>query len=171
MSTLPAKQERFVREYLIDLNAAQAAIRAGYSKRSANVIGCRLLRKPDVRDAIEAGRKAVNEQLVMQRQEVLERLTLLGRADPRRLYREDGTIKPMHELDDVAAASIAGVEIEQRAVVEVGRGRKKQRVAVRVAKIKHRDPVRALEMLGRHHKLFENAIAAPISVFNIQINL
>lgn len=163
MSKLPPKQERFVREYLIDLNAAQAAIRAGYSRRTAKEIGRQLMRKPLVKAAVEASTKAVNDALVMQRQEVLERLTLLGRADPRRLYREDGTLKPMRELDDIAAASIAGVEIEEQ--------RTRKRVAVRVAKIKHRDPVRALEMLGRHHKLFESAIAAPISVFNIQINL
>lgn len=170
MSKLLPKQSRFVSEYLIDLNATQAAIRAGYSKHTAKRAGNALMSKPHVKAAIEAGKSVVAAELVMQRQEVLERLTLLGRADPRRLYRKDGTLKPMHELDDIAAASIAGVEIEQRAEL-AGRGRKKTRVDVRVAKIKHRDPVRALEMLGRHHKLFDNAIAAPISVFNIQINL
>lgn len=156
MKNLPAKQERFVREYLVDLNAAQAAVRAGYSKRNSRQAAQQLMRRPAVREAIEAGKKSVNDELVMQRQEVLERLTLLGRADPRRLYRADGTLKPIHELDDIAAASIASVELDSPS---------------RVAKIKHRDPVRALELLGRHHKLFEASVAAPISVFNIQINL
>lgn len=48
------KQEAFVREYLVDLNATQAAIRAGYSKRTAHVIGHENLTKPEIADAIEA---------------------------------------------------------------------------------------------------------------------
>jgi len=50
---LTPKQQRFVEEYLIDLNATQAAIRAGYSKRTAKAIGCENLTKPDVITVIE----------------------------------------------------------------------------------------------------------------------
>jgi phage terminase small subunit len=50
---LTPKQQRFVEEYLIDLNATQAAIRAGYSKRTAKAIGCENLTKPDVIAVIE----------------------------------------------------------------------------------------------------------------------
>jgi phage terminase small subunit len=53
------KQEMFVKEYLIDLNATQAAVRAGYSKKSAMEIGYQLLRKTSVQEAIQ---KAVNER-------------------------------------------------------------------------------------------------------------
>jgi phage terminase small subunit len=49
---LTAKQEMFCREYLIDLNATQAAIRAGYSKDTANVIGCENLTKPNIQEYI-----------------------------------------------------------------------------------------------------------------------
>lgn len=52
--TLTAKQQRFVDEYLIDLNATQAAIRAGYSAKRADAIGYENLRKPEVAAAVEA---------------------------------------------------------------------------------------------------------------------
>jgi len=50
---LTRKQEMFVKEYLIDLNATQAAIRAGYSKKTAEIIGFENLRKPNIADAIQ----------------------------------------------------------------------------------------------------------------------
>jgi phage terminase small subunit len=56
MKELTPKQARFVAEYLKDLNAKQAAIRAGYSEKTAEVQGCRLLRNVQVAQAVEAGR-------------------------------------------------------------------------------------------------------------------
>ena len=50
---LNAKQNRFVEEYLVDLNATKAAIRAGYSERTAEVIGYENLRKPQIQEAIQ----------------------------------------------------------------------------------------------------------------------
>ncbi len=59
---LNPKQTRFVQEYLIDLNATQAAIRAGYSKHTAEVQGCRLLRKVQVKAAVAAGQAVIAEK-------------------------------------------------------------------------------------------------------------
>lgn len=56
-AALAPRQRRFVDEYLIDLNATQAAIRAGYSARTAEQIGWQLLQKPSVRAAVDAGQK------------------------------------------------------------------------------------------------------------------
>lgn len=56
------KQERFVEEYLIDLNATQAAIRAGYSKTAAKAIGCENLTKPDIAEAISNARVELSEK-------------------------------------------------------------------------------------------------------------
>jgi len=53
VAKLTAKQQRFVEEYLIDLNATQAAIRAGYSPESAKEIGCENLTKPNIKAAID----------------------------------------------------------------------------------------------------------------------
>ena len=69
---LTPKQERFVQEYLIDLNATQAAIRAGYSAKTAEQQGYQLLQKPSVQAAIAARQKereqrtAVNQQITVE---------------------------------------------------------------------------------------------------------
>lgn len=57
-----AKQQRFVQEYLIDLNATQAAIRAGYSAHTAEQQGCRLLRNAKIKTAVEKGQEARAER-------------------------------------------------------------------------------------------------------------
>jgi len=62
MQTLTPKQARFVQEYLIDLNATQAAIRAGYSERTAKQIATENLSKPIISKAIEAKQFELSEQ-------------------------------------------------------------------------------------------------------------
>src|SRR5262245_2575113 len=59
---LTARQQRFAEEYLVDLNATQAAIRAGYSRNGANRAGERLLSNVDIAAAIDAGRKELSER-------------------------------------------------------------------------------------------------------------
>ncbi len=56
------KQQRFVDEYLIDLNATQAAIRAGYSKKTARAVGSENLTKPDIRAAVAEAQQARSER-------------------------------------------------------------------------------------------------------------
>ena len=71
---LTAKQERFVDEYLIDLNATQAAIRAGYSEKTAHSIGHELLGKPHIQEAIAARKAARAERVQVDADWILERL-------------------------------------------------------------------------------------------------
>lgn len=77
---LTNKQQAFVAEYLTDFNAAQSAIRAGYSKRNANVIGYNTLNKPEVAEAIAAATAERLERLKMKADEVVVRLSRIGRA-------------------------------------------------------------------------------------------
>ena len=60
--TLTAKQERFIEEYLIDLNATQAAIRAGYAKKAATEQGYENLRKPHIAEAVQAARDKLSRR-------------------------------------------------------------------------------------------------------------
>ena len=71
---LQAKQSRFVQEYLVDRNGAQAAIRAGYSRRSARQIGHRLLMKADVSQAVRVEAREAEERLRITRDDVLRGL-------------------------------------------------------------------------------------------------
>lgn len=72
--SLTPKQQRFVKEYLIDLNATQAAIRAGYSERTAKSIGQENLTKPAVKAAVEAAQKKVSDRLGITQDWVLANL-------------------------------------------------------------------------------------------------
>ncbi len=81
MPSLTAKQERFCQEYVVDFNATQAAIRAGYSKNTAHAIGWENLRKPEISETL-AGLKAKDaDKLELTHQTVLEGLWGIA-ADP-----------------------------------------------------------------------------------------
>lgn len=84
---LTAKQRAFVREYLIDLNATQAAIRAGYSEDTARSIGAENLTKPDVMAAIEAAMKLRSERTQITADMVLRELAKIGFSDIRRAVK------------------------------------------------------------------------------------
>lgn len=62
MANLTPKQQRFVEEYLIDLNATQAAIRAGYSEKTAYSVGHENLKKPEIQKAIEEAKNQVSKR-------------------------------------------------------------------------------------------------------------
>lgn len=76
-----AKQRRFCDEYLIDCNATQAAIRAGYSKKTAKQIGQENLTKPDLKSYIDEQLEILHNQKTADAQEVLEYLTSVMRGE------------------------------------------------------------------------------------------
>jgi phage terminase small subunit len=148
---LTPKQERFVQEYLIDLNATQAAIRAGYSAKTAEQQGFQLLQKTSVQKAIAEGRRQREERTAVSADRVLLEAARLALFDPRKLFHDDGRPKGITELDDDTAAAVAGIE-----VVEQFEGSGKDRVFVGYLK-KYRiaDKNSALEKLFKHHGLYE----------------
>lgn len=75
VAKLTAKQQRFCDEYLVDLNATQAAIRAGYSEKTARSIGNENLQKPDIREYIDARMAEKEKELIADQDEVLKYLT------------------------------------------------------------------------------------------------
>jgi phage terminase small subunit len=82
---LTPKQRLFVEEYLVDLNATQAAIRAGYSKRTAEKIGSENLSKPEIMIAVAEAQQARFARIHMSQDDVLETLAAWASADPREL--------------------------------------------------------------------------------------
>lgn len=81
MRKLSSKQERFIEEYLVDLNATQAAIRAGYSAKTARQIGEQLLRKPEVQQRIAEAQKARSERTQVDVDYVLRRMVEIDQMD------------------------------------------------------------------------------------------
>ena len=141
---LTEKQKRFVDEYLIDLNATQAAIRAGYSEKTANEIGAENLGKPSIREAVDAALQVRAKKTQIDAEWVLRRLAEEAEADVADLYTESGGLKPVHEWPKIwRQGLVAGIEIEQ---VKGPDGS----VAGEVAKVKLSDRVKRLEMIGKH---------------------
>ena len=79
-SNLTTKQERFVEEYLVDLNATQAAIRAGYSEKTAAAVGCENLTKPNIADALAAAFSARSQRTEITQDMVVAELASIGFA-------------------------------------------------------------------------------------------
>jgi hypothetical protein len=78
---LTARQRRIVEEYLIDLNATQAAIRAGYSRQTARSIGSENLTKPDIRAAVERGMLELGGRAQIAADQVLKEVALIAFSD------------------------------------------------------------------------------------------
>lgn len=115
MEKMTAKQRLFCDEYLIDLNATQAAIRAGYSEKTARAMGAENLTKPYIKDYIE-GRMAEKESaLIADQDEVLKYLTRVLRGESissvlarNELGGEDVIEKPPDEKERLKAAELLG---------------------------------------------------------------
>lgn len=148
---LTRKQEAFVAQYMIDKNSTQAAIRAGFSKRNADVIGPQLLGKSWVREAVDEALSRLNDSAIMSANDVLVEASRLGRFDARKLYRADGSPIPVNELDDDTARCVAAIEM-----IEVYEGSGKDRVFVGYTKrYKTHDKNSALDKLFKHHGLYD----------------
>jgi phage terminase small subunit len=107
------KQEAFVREYLVDLNASAAARRAGYSAKHADVNGPRLLGNAGIAAAVAAAQQTRAERTEITADRVLKELARIAFFDIRKLYREDGSLKSPTELDDDTAAALVGIDIQE----------------------------------------------------------
>lgn len=147
--SLTPKQQRFVEEYLIDLNATRAYLRAGYKVKesSARVQSCRLLADPNISAAIEAAKQKRSERTEITQDRVLQEIARIAFFDVRKLYREEGGMKDPHELDEDAAAVLVGVDIVEETEPKEGGGRE---VTGYVKKAKLADKVAALTLAARH---------------------
>lgn len=142
MAKLTAKQQRFCDEYLIDLNATQAAIRAGYSVKTANEQGSQLLAKLSIQEVIgkemaeRSRRTGINQDRVVLE---LAKLAFVNIADVVDL--ENATVRRSATDDDLAC--IQSIKIKPS---EFGEGRE----------IKLYDKKASLELLGKHLGMFKD---------------
>lgn len=119
------KQKRFCEEYLIDCNATQAAIRAGYSTKTAYSIGIENLKKPEIKNYIDEKMKELQSKTIASAEEVLEYLTSVVRGES------------------------SGTEI----VIEgIGDGCSEARTMIK--KPSEKDRLKAAELLGKRYALF-----------------
>lgn len=142
---LTAKQQRFCDEYLVDLNATQAAIRAGYSEKTAYSQGQRLLKHVEVKAYIEKRMEEKDEELIATQDEVLKYLT----AVMRREYAENVVVtvsekKSFYEPDMNGVMRKVTEEKEEAQIVEI---------PARLS-----DANKAAELLGRRYGLFKDSV-------------
>jgi len=143
------KQEMFCREYLVDLNATQAAIRAGYSEKTANRIAAQLLSKLDIEKRIQELMNRRSERLDIDADYVLKRLVDIDQMDVLDILHDDGGIKPIHEWPKVWRTSLSGMDL-----AEMFESKDGERDLVDIMKkIKWPDKVKNLELLGKHVKV------------------
>ena len=139
---LTAKQACFVKEYLIDLNATQAAIRAGYSERTAQEQSSRLLLNVMVQNAISEAKQVRVEQTEIDAAYVLKRLVEIDQMDALDILSEDGSLKPISQWPKIWRQYLSGFDITELKTGETD-------IAF-IKKIKWPDKVKNLELIGKH---------------------
>lgn len=130
---LSEKRARFAREYLVDRNGKQAAIRAGYKATSAEQAASRMLRDPAVKAYIEQGEVKLTEKVGLTAELVLEELLTIACADIADAYDADGTLLPIKQMPLAVRKALASIETSDKGV-----------------KVRRWDKVEALKLLGQH---------------------
>lgn len=144
--SLTPKQQRFVEEYLIDLNATQAAIRAGYTEKTAYSQGQRLLKNAEIQIQIDKAKEKRSKRTQMTADDVLRSLAEIASVDIAEAFNDDGTLKPLKDIPVAVRKAIAGIDVQE------ADGK------ATVRKIRFWSKDRTLEMLGRHFELFTDKV-------------
>lgn len=143
---LTHKQELFCREYLIDLNGTQAAIRAGYSEKTAKDIACQNLAKPNIQEFLQKARDERNESVKTDSEYVLRRLREIDELDVIDIMRDDlSDFKPLSEWPKSWRISISGLDLQT-----ISSKSDSDDLESFVKKIKWPDKTKNLELIGRH---------------------
>lgn len=154
---LNERQKRFCDEYMIDLNATQAAIRAGYSVKTANEQGARLLANVSVQAKIQQLQAEISRRTGISQDRVIRELAKVAFLNPLNLVDRDGKIRSDATPDDLAC--IEGVKYK-RSDTDTGFSEERE--------VKIASKLKALELLGKHLGLFVDKtdlnIAIPVVI-------
>lgn len=163
VKTLSTRMESFCRAYVVHFNGPQAVVEAGYSSGAAGVQSSQLLQRPEIKERIAQLLKPRRQEVVATQERVIQELSAIAFGNVKELYDEHGRLKPIHELEDHVAATIAEVHEETR--IE---GRGDDAETVRTKKVKSWDKLKALEMLAKHFKMYTDAATVTT---NVQTNV
>ncbi len=143
---LTDKEERFCQEYIIDLNATQAAIRAGYSEKTARQIGSDNLSKADIQERLTELKKDRSIRTQVTADRVLKEFASIGFANIQDFLNSDLSVRNIKILKRKQSAAISSIK---KTTFETETGVKTQ------IEFKLHDKVKALEDIGRHIGFFE----------------
>ena len=158
---MTAKNEQFCREFMIDMNATQAAIRCGYSPKTANVQASRLLTKPHIKDRIQELKLELQKETGISAIKVITELAKIGFSNIQGYIAGGNLISDISEVTEDQGAAVASIK-----TTIVGSGKtKRQEVSIKL-----HDKVSALEKLGRHLGIFESDNSQRKPIINVAID-
>lgn len=145
---LTAKEDKFADEFLIDLNGTQAAIRAGYSKKTAANIASQNLGKLHIQEAIAERRDKLAKDAGITPERVLAEYAKIGFSDLRKVLTSEGTLIDPQYWDDETAGAISGLEV-------VARHTDEGKPVEYVHKFKLWDKKGALDSMAKYFEMFD----------------
>lgn len=144
----------FIVEYLKDMNGAQAAIRAGYSKDSAKEIAYQLLQRPHIKKEIERQLDARSARTLITADKILFEMWQIADYDPQDAYEPNGDLKALSDMPVQVRKAIAGLEVEAMYEMDYSEKGNPKKVEVGLLKkVKFWSKDRAQENLAKHLKL------------------
>jgi len=161
---LTPKQERFCREYVIDLNGLQAALRCNYSKKTAQQQASRLLLNVKVQEFIKQLQDNANNKLEIKQEYVLSEILKISHCNIQDYIKAGFEIEDIVNLKRDQAAAIESIQ-----VTTTIRGSGENMSTEKVVKFKLYDKIKALDMLSKHTGIFEkdNEQARASVIFNV----
>ncbi len=145
------KQLQFCKEYIIDLNATQAAIRAGYSKKTARQKAHNLFTIVYIHDEIERLVEARSKRTEITADRVLQELAAISFIDFKDMFDENGNMLEIHKMPENIRRSIGGITVTSTA-----NGKGIDKVFWETKNIKIIDKKGTLELIGRHLAMFKD---------------
>lgn len=140
---LKDKQVKFIKEYLVDLNSTQAAIRAGYAPKRADATAYNLLRNTEISAAIREEMEARAKRTEITQDRVLLEIARIAFNDPRKAFNKNGALKDIQDWPDEVAAAVSSIKINEITDSEGNHiGETKE--------IKFWDKGKQIELAGRH---------------------
>ena len=152
MRDLTPRQQRFVQEYVVDLNATQASIRAGYSPKGARVRGAGLLANSNIQEALEDAQEGRRLRVEIEADDVVRQLAVVAFANITDFVIWDETetrLRPTEEIDETKLAGVQSVTSGQHGVT-----------------IRLHDKLRALELLAKHLGMFREETRVEMEIRN-----
>lgn len=158
---LTPKQQEFVRQYLVDLNATQAAIRAGYSARTAEWIGPQLLGKTHVAKAIQTAIEQRSTKTEITAERVLRELASIAFLDPADLLEDDGSVKLINNMPEAARRALAGLDVNE--IFDGAQGDQKQAIGL-AKKVRLVDKIGAIGLIMKHLGMLQTKVEGSLQM-------
>ena len=164
-------QKRFCDEYVIDFNGTRA-YKAAYPNckkdETAKAAASRLLTNVNVIQYIQEQKEELKEKINITKEQVINQIARIAFGDIRKLYNENGGLKNIQDLDDDAAAIVAGIETTEEFD---GYGEDREQIGY-TKKVKIASKDRALEMLGKYFGIFKEKVEIDSDKpFEVNINI